>query len=146
MRLSLANTNGPSQHLSWAEMACKDGTPYPQKFIDDGRVFKLAGIFEKIRFLLGERPIVVLSAYRSLSHNRKIGGAPNSQHLEGRALDLRPPKKMSLAKFHDFLHENARRFGITGIGKYKTFVHIDIRPSDRLVAWSGNGVKDSATN
>lgn len=142
----MANTIGPSQHLSWAEMACKDGTPYPKEFIVDGRVFKLAGVFEKIRFMAGERPLTVVSAFRTKSHNRKIGGAKNSQHVQGRALDLKPPKGMTVKKFYEMIFMNVHQLQITGIGRYKTFVHVDIRPSDRLVSWSGNGLKDSATN
>ena len=82
MRMSLAN--GPSEHLSWKELACKDGTPYPEKFKLDGRVFQLALVFEDIRSIWN-KPIVIHSAYRSPEHNRKIGGARNSQHVEGRA-------------------------------------------------------------
>src|SRR5690606_9510833 len=78
---------GPSQHLSWKELACKDGTPYPDEFKLDGRVFQLAAVFEDIRRVCGNKPIRINSAYRSPAHNKKIGGARNSQHLHGRALD-----------------------------------------------------------
>lgn len=32
--------------------------------------------------------VKVTSAKRSVAHNRKVGGAPNSFHLRGRAIDL----------------------------------------------------------
>ena len=136
---------GPSEHLSWKELACKDGTPYPEKFIKDGRIFKLASVFENIRAMYG-LPITINSAYRTPEHNRKIGGARNSQHVQGRALDLHPPKKCPIEKFYNDIRQNADDFGIHGIGHYKTFVHVDIRPSNKLVAWNGNGIKDSVTN
>jgi uncharacterized protein YcbK (DUF882 family) len=135
--------NGPSRHLTWKELQCNDGTPYPQKFIHDGRVFQLATAFEDIRHLCGDKPIAILSAYRTKEHNRKVGGAPNSQHMQGRALDLRPPKGMTVMEFYRLIHANTKEFGINGIGLYKTFVHIDIRPSDRLVAWSSTMSKES---
>lgn len=135
--------NGPSRHLSWNEVACNDGTPYPRRFIDDGRVFKLAEVFEEIRHLCGDKPIVVLSAYRTPEWNRKVGGAPASQHMQGRALDLRPPEGLTVRQFYQLIKANYKELGIHGIGFYKTFVHIDIRPIDHLVAWSSTMAKES---
>lgn len=143
MKLSLAD--GPSEHLSWKELACKDGTPYPDKYKLDGRATKIALVFEDIRSIYG-LPITVLSAYRTPEHNRKIGGAKNSQHLEGRALDLRPPKGISIDQFYKDIKFKVDDFGIRGIGRYQTFVHVDIRPTFKLVSWSGDGVKDSSVN
>ncbi len=135
--------HGPSPHLTWKELACKDGTPYPQRFIDDGRIFKVAQMFEAIRLLCGEKPITILSAYRSPAHNRKIGGARYSQHMYGRALDLKPPKGMSVEMFYSLIRSASESMGIGGMGLYNTFVHVDIRPVAKLVVWSGNGIKDS---
>lgn len=133
---------GPSLHLKWDELACKDGTPYPQKFILDGRIFRLASMFEDIR-MVWNKPIEILSAYRTESHNKKVGGARNSQHLLGRALDLRPPKGIKIDDFYTQIKMNVDDFGIHGLGKYPTFVHVDFRPINKLVVWRGNGVKDS---
>lgn len=135
--------NGPSTHLSWKELACKDGTPYPEIWRDT-RGKNLGILFEKIRSLYC-KPITVLSAYRTAEHNKKVGGARNSQHLYGRALDLKPPKGVNLFHFYENIRANTKHFGITGLGKYKTFIHVDIRPSNRLAVWSGSGVKDSRT-
>lgn len=134
-------TNGPSPHLSWKELACKDGTPYPFEWRDN-RAIQLAEIFEMIRSSFGSRPIKILSAYRTPSHNKKVGGARNSQHLHGRALDLKPPDDVSIQDLHRFIIDKARSTMIRGIGKYKTFIHIDIRPTDNIVKWSGSGVRD----
>ena len=133
---------GPSKHLTWNELACKDGTPYPEEWRLN-RAIQLAEIFEEIRFTCSGKSIKVLSAYRTPEWNHKIGGARHSQHMEGRALDLKSPDNMSLIAFYHIIKELASVMSIKGLGKYKTFVHIDIRPSDRLVVWSGTGVKDS---
>lgn len=145
MAKGLSLVKGPSPHLTWAELSCKDGTTYPEKFVEDGRVFRVAQMFEAIRLLCGEKPITVLSAYRTPEHNRKIGGARNSQHVQGRALDLKPPKGMSVEHFYSVIRSGAEAMGIGGMGLYNTFVHVDIRPSAKLVVWSGNGIKDSGT-
>jgi hypothetical protein len=139
---------GPSVHLTWQELACKDGTPYPKEFIKDGRVFKLAMMFEQIRRMCGNFPLHINSAYRTPKWNRKVGGARNSQHLQGLALDIEPPENLTVAEFYDLIHSNYLELGVTGLGYYKTFVHCDCRttPNNRLVVWNGNGVKDSTTD
>lgn len=131
----------PSVHLSWAELACHDGTPYPATSTD--RALALAREFEVIRNRCGDRPITVLSGYRTPAWNRKVGGARQSQHVEGRALDLRPPTGMTVAEFHALILACARGESskIRGLGHYVTFVHIDIRESKRLARWTGARVE-----
>lgn len=133
---------GPSPHLSWKELSCRDGTPYPNEFRVDGRALQLARVFENIRSLYDE-PITIISAYRTPEWNKKIGGAQYSQHLYGRALDLTPPEGITINKFYNDIRLNVDLFGINGLGKYLSFVHVDIRLTSNLVVWKGFGVKDS---
>lgn len=97
--------------------------------------------------MCGNQPIVINSAYRSPEWNKKIGGARNSQHVLGQALDIQPPKGMTVTHFYKLIHMNRFQLGINGLGKYPTFVHCDIRETsnDKLIAWNGNGLKDSRT-
>lgn len=130
---------GPSAHLSWEELACKDGTPYPADWRDT-RAVALAEVFEAVRAAIGQ-PIVIGSAYRTQAHNARVGGAPRSQHLEGRALDLYPPKGWTIDRFYAAVRRVAlaRENEIHGLGRYPTFVHIDIRPrvDGRVTVWTG---------
>jgi uncharacterized protein YcbK (DUF882 family) len=125
---------GKSLHITWKDLACKDGSPYPIQFILDGTMTELVVMFEKIRAIWG-LPIIINSAYRTVTYNKTVGGAKNSQHLLGRALDLQPPKGVSVESFHSHIRVRAIELGVWGLGKYPTFVHVDIRPSDRLVIW-----------
>lgn len=52
---------------------------------------RLAHTLEAVRAALGNRPIVVNSAFRSVAVNAAVGGKPNSQHLNGCAADIRVP-------------------------------------------------------
>jgi hypothetical protein len=127
---------GPTPNLSWDELACHDGTPYPKQW-RASRAVPLAAEFEAIRAACGDRPIRILSAYRTPEQNRKVGGARLSQHVEGRALDLRTPDRIALEEFWLIVNRVARERGVIhGLGLYPTFVHIDIRPG-RVVKWSG---------
>lgn len=134
--------DGPSKNLSWDEMACKDGVPYPEDWRTN-RAIMLSGVFELIRIRCGDVPIKILSCYRTESHNKSIGGAKNSQHVQGRAMDLRPPKGWDVDRFYKLIKGLATITNIGGIGKYLTFVHVDVRPTENVVYWSGNGTKDS---
>lgn len=135
---------GPSPHLFYTELACHDGTPYPVEWYGD-KLVHLAQLFEEIRHILGDRPIVILSAYRTPMYNAKIeGAATGSQHIQGRALDLWHPDLTASQTYARV--KQAYRSGqlpmLGGLGLYKTFIHIDTRPSDpkRLALWYGKGV------
>lgn len=63
----------------------------------------------------------VTSAFRTKAQNDACGGSPNSQHLTGDAIDLKPLD----FSIDDFIREikNAG-FGFDQLIKYRTFVHI----------------------
>lgn len=128
---------GPSEHLTWEELSCSDGTRYPLHWWD--RAHQLALAFEEVREAIG-CPLRVLSAYRTPAWNARIGGARMSQHVEGRALDLSPMGtgitverllEVVLAKAHD------PRAIIRGVGIYPSFIHMDTRPTAALVVFRG---------
>ena len=135
-------TRGPSPHLSWSELACKDAahTPYPSEWRET-RAPVLAAEFEAIRAAVGA-PVRIGSAYRTPAHNRSVGGAKASQHMQGRALDLYPPTGMTVARLYELCRLRAAlsESAIGGIGRYPTFVHIDTRPlaNQRLTVWNGS--------
>ena len=69
-------------------------------------------------------PFNINSAFRCESHNLEVGGAENSAHLKGRAVDINIRGEHAL-----ILVEQARNYGFSGIGvKQKgtsRFVHLD---------------------
>ncbi len=129
-------------HLSYDELACHDAarTPYPRQWRET-RLPSLAATFESLRQHCGNGPLRILSAYRTPEHNAAVGGRPHSQHLEGRALDIALPNDLSIDEFHATVRPWAKTdSSVRGLGYYRWGVHIDIRPADRLVAWSGQSV------
>ena len=139
MATSKGGTSGPSAHLKWQELACKDGTPYPQEWRGT-RAIWLSIEFELIRKQLGDRPITIGSGYRTEQHNAAVGGVKASQHIQGRALDLYPPEGATVGDLERAVLEVYQFDGgrIRGIGIYPWGVHFDIRPSDRLHRWWGS--------
>lgn len=100
------------------EMACK-GTG--ALVVDYDAMNKL----QALRDALG-KPMLITSAYRSPPHNKRVGGAKASKHLEAIAFDVRmdnhDPYRFEAA---------ALRVGFTGFGYYPKsgFMHIDTGPA-----------------
>jgi zinc D-Ala-D-Ala carboxypeptidase len=73
----------------WATRAGIDNTPTNQIV---QRLKFLAENLEKVRTLLGNKPISVLSGYRSPAVNKGVKGSKTSQHMLGYAADFICPK------------------------------------------------------
>ena len=65
-----------------------DNTPPPDVIVN---LRRLADFLEQVRALLGNKPIVVNSGYRSFAVNRAVGSKDSSQHRLGCAADIRVP-------------------------------------------------------
>lgn len=100
------------------EFQCKDESQLVK--VDSNLVDKL----QQLRDRLGI-PIIINSGFRTIEHNKKIGGSTNSQHLSGKAVDVSIlNQKLSIETIRDL----AESVGFTGIGMYDTFIHLDVRP------------------
>jgi uncharacterized protein YcbK (DUF882 family) len=69
------------------------------------------------------RSFVVTSGYRTAAYNRSVGGASNSVHQSGYAIDVQVSPSI-----RDDTFIAAERAGFTGIGIYSTFMHLDCGP------------------
>lgn len=82
------------------------------------------GLIRKLEVLQGHfgRDVIITSGYRCPKHNRECGGAKHSQHLFGKAADIKihgiPPRNVA---------RMARECGFTFIKQYRTWVHVDVR-------------------
>ena len=93
---------------------------------------ELVDKLQELRERLG-RPIMINSAFRCEERNREVGGADESQHLTGRAVDI-SMRNQDIS--HGELKSLAQGIGFTGIGLYDTFVHLDTREGQAAV-WDG---------
>lgn len=99
------------------EFACHDGSDLIK--IDSDLVISLQNLREDLH-----TPITINSGYRTPEYNKKVGGAPRSQHIYGKAADIvaKDVKPLDVAIYA----ENDGSF-IMGIGLYTTFTHVDTR-------------------
>lgn len=84
-------------------------------------------MLEALRQELGV-PFVINSGYRCPAHNKRVGGAQNSFHVQGLAADIALPKGYTAEEFTNI----CLKHGFTGVGKYSTFVHVDVRPGKQV--------------
>lgn len=124
--LALEGTDKLSPHFRVREFACKDGTD--PVFLSP----RLVELLEQVRVHFGA-PVTVTSGYRTPAHNQAAPGAsPRSQHLYGRAADIRVAghAPAQVAAYAETLLP-----GCGGIGVYPGFVHLDVRPGKSR--WKG---------
>ena len=72
-----------------------------------------------------EEPLILTHGFRSSSRNVR-GGAANSHHLHGQALDITHQRLGARA-----LHGHAASLNRGGLGRYARFIHIDTGPTRR---------------
>ena len=114
-----------------SEFNCKDGTPVPSCLM--ANVQLLSENLQVLRDCL-EAPIHINSAYRHSKYNKSVGGSSKSQHLLGKAADIRVDSYSSVQVYDTIemlIKEGSMKDG--GIGLYDTFVHYDVR--DKSARW-----------
>lgn len=108
------------------EFACHDGSD--RILIDD----RLPQLLQEIRDYFG-KPVTINSAYRNAAYNKQIGGASASQHVQGRAADIRvqdvPPYAVAA-----YMEHRIKTGGKYACGYYpiSLFCHVDTRPAATL--------------
>lgn len=116
-----------STNFNVREFRCRDGSD--PIFVDT----ELVKLLQQIRNHFG-KAVVINSAYRTPNHNRAAGGTTFSQHLYGKAADIRITG-VSVDTLADYAD---RLLGDTGgVGRYydKGFVHVDVRTEK--ARWKG---------
>lgn len=123
-------------HFKLSEFNCHDKakTPYPEEWIET-RLKPLCEALEKIREKTG-KPLVVTSGYRTLEHNKAVGGVSKSPHLSGIAADIVCKGFTGDELAHialELIKENKIPNG--GLGVYPNRIHYDIRSGS--ARWRG---------
>lgn len=122
-----------SRNFTWKELECKCGCE--TRCIDPEAI----RLLQALRDRLG-KPVHINSAARCPRHNLSVGGAKKSRHLSQVNLDTGiciqrsdafdiSLRNQSVAEVRD----QAKLVGFRGIGIYKSFIHIDLRP--RTYEW-----------
>jgi len=114
-----------THNFNLSEFQCKCGCKMPDAVFEN--IKELVIYLQYIREYLDE-PIKLTNAYRCKEHNKRIGGAKNSQHILGKAADIQC-KKIYPSVMADLIEDLIKKNYIEegGVGRYNTFTHYDIR-------------------
>ena len=127
-----------SKNFQYKEFDCHGSGCCSTTIIDE----KLVEYVQRIRDHFGT-PVTITSPYRCEVHNRRVGGATKSYHMQGKAADIvvQGVSSREVAKY-------AESIGILGIGLYETsadgyFTHIDTRTTKSF--WYGQNEQPRTT-
>lgn len=125
-----ARNGALSPHFMLDEFAMDNGTMPPAKSVVALRRL-CTEVLEVMRVQFG--PCTITSGYRTVSHNKAVGGAPDSRHV----YDKHPDSPAADVRFRTGTPEQwaalAIRMKVGGVGLYKGHVHVDMRP--RRARW-----------
>ncbi|HSA05749.1 MAG TPA: D-Ala-D-Ala carboxypeptidase family metallohydrolase [Candidatus Gastranaerophilales bacterium] len=135
-----------SEHFAWSELFDpRKGLPPRDVVQSYGR---LANNLEVYRHSLGDRSITITSGFRSSAYNTSIGGATNSWHTRGAAVDI-TVQGMTPRQVQD--HLNSIHNG--GLEYAPTWTHIDTGANRRfddknrsVTNTYNQGARDQAVN
>lgn len=125
LRRFLDNHGHITPHFTWAEARSKDGAKVPAELRPNA--IRHGWNLETFRHRLGDVALAFLSWYRSPAHNRAVGGASQSRHMQADATDLTPGTIARVGRAKIMSVANAV-FAKGGVGDYPSgAVHVDSR-------------------
>lgn len=90
-------------------------------------LLRTAEVMEKVRTLLGDKPILISSGYRSPQVNAAVGGSKSSAHMSALACDFSCPGYGTPKAICKHLHSHMKALGIDQlIHEYDTWVHLGL--------------------
>lgn len=119
-----------SPNFQVREFRCHDGSDLI--LIDEALVEMLQRIRDHF-----QQPVMISSAYRTVAYNRRIGGAEKSQHIYGKAADIRVGQvsPRDVARWVETaLNPGGLGLYDYGAGDKTGFVHVDTR-SGKSACW-----------
>lgn len=122
-----------NKYFNESEFNCKCGKCERPKNVPS---HELIEILTEIREHYG-KPLIINSGYRCATHNKKVGGSPNSQHTKGSAADF-IVKGVKTLEVWDYVleHYGNRPLGLAikrNKDEFKGFIHIDTR--GKIARW-----------
>ena len=136
-----------SPHFALSELTISSQYPEIPNQPDNiilARLETLAWRMEWVRELLGNKPIIVSSGYRSPELNKSVGGSKTSNHMDGRAVDFVCPSFGTPSDIVAELRPHIKALGIDQlILEYGRWVHVGLREYEfcRFQAMTYDGKK-----
>ena len=126
------STDACSKSFKLGEFFTKCPDYLPDNHLLDSRLISAAQIIRDFT----DNPVYITSSFRTPRCNSRFGGAVNSYHLTGRAIDFTCQgynleiQRAILSKGN--LYKSLRNLSINGFGFARNFIHIDVRATGSL--------------
>lgn len=136
MSLSENFTLAELTRSSTAESKGIDNTPTSAQ-VENLR--RLASALEDVRVLLGGKPIIITSGYRSAALNRAVGGSQTSSHSDGLAADFVCPRFGHVMQICESIRDSGLQFDQLIYEQGATeWVHLGVgeRMRRQVLSWS----------
>jgi zinc D-Ala-D-Ala carboxypeptidase len=102
----------------------------PENSQERKNIQRTAEVMEQVRTILGDKPILISSGYRSPQVNAAVGGSKSSAHMSGLAVDFSCPGFGTPKAICHKLHPHMKELGIDQlIHEYDTWVHLGLSAS-----------------
>jgi zinc D-Ala-D-Ala carboxypeptidase len=105
-----------------------------------------AEVMERVRTILGDKPIFISSGYRSPKVNMAVGGSKESAHMSGLAVDFYCPDFGTPLQICKELEPHMQELGVDQlIHEYNTWVHLGLsteKPRHMAMTIDGKGVRN----
>src|SRR5262245_23473454 len=121
-----------SPHFSLAEFtasqtAAREGIPNQPDAAALENLKKTAAVMEKVRTILGDKPILISSGYRGPQLNAAVGGSTSSAHMVGYAADWTCPAAGDPLDICRVLVPHLVELGVDQlIWEYDSWVHLGL--------------------
>lgn len=126
--IQFTNKYGVRGNFTWGEAVHADpSTGFYRKPANSGVVYgilKVVDVLEEIRKMYGNKPMQINSWYRDPATNAAVGGASQSRHLSGDAVDFVVP---GVSCFDVFARLDPWWGSRGGLASSSVFTHIDVR-------------------
>lgn len=121
-----------SPNITWAELLHFSGKHYrpPANSVVVNNLMQIANLAQGLRDRFG-KPITIRSGYRDPVTNKRVGGASQSQHVQGNAIDLAIPGHRPIDLYNAL---NSSWKGGLAYSNSMDFLHID-RRQDGNARW-----------
>lgn len=120
-----------SDHFILREFQCRCGKcepSWPSTYLVRG--------LEALRVIV-DKPVIIDDAIRCLEHNAAVGGVPSSQHVLGKAADIKAAGLTARQLYAVAVH--IPEFNGFGVDDHKNYIHVDVRSVPAKWTYNLNG-------
>lgn len=111
-------------HSSYAERAGLENAP--TQLVIENLSWLIEKLLDPVREMWG-KPITVNSGYRNFYLNKQLGGAKNSQHIVGEAVDITVGTKKDNKALFDIIRESGLEFDQLIDEKNYSWLHVSLK-------------------